>query len=238
MTQQVDCVHQGEVAFITLQRPEAGNRLTNAMAAALAAALDGARGCRVIVLRGAGSDFCVGRDMQPPAAGSRVSPLDVMRDDASPMLELFEAFRRARQPVVAAVQGKAWGIGTVFAGLCDVTIAAENASFRLGELERGIPPAIAMSALLDRMPRKALAHLVFSAEEIDTRAALAAGLASRVVEAARLDQALRDFVAKLLTFRQEALEAVKLYLAAAPRHDEARAAQYGASLLSNILASR
>src|SRR6267142_7140807 len=99
MTQQIDCEHKGEVSFITLQRPEAGNRLTNAMAAALAAALDGSRGCRVIVLRGAGTDFCVGRDMQPPAPGSRVSPLDVMRDDAGPMLELFEAFRRARQPV-------------------------------------------------------------------------------------------------------------------------------------------
>jgi enoyl-CoA hydratase len=238
MTREVQCERKDEVFFVTLARPEAGNRLTNAMAAALAAGLDASRECRVIVLRGAGSDFCVGRDMQPPAPGSRVSPLDVMREDAGPMLELFDAFRRAKQPIVAAVQGKAWGIGTVFAGLCDVTIAAENASFRLGELERGIPPAIAMSALLDRMPRKALAHLVFSAEEIDARAALAAGLASRVVEAARLDEAVQRFVAKLLTFRQEALEAVKLYLAAAPRDDEARAAHYGASLLSNILASR
>jgi glutamate 5-kinase len=62
------------------------------------------------------------------------------------------------------VQGRAWGIGTVFAAMCDVTIASRDASFRLGELERGIPPCIAMSALLDRMLSKALAWLVYSAD--------------------------------------------------------------------------
>jgi len=238
MAEPVEREAQGAVSTITLRRAEAGNRLTNAMAAALGAALDAAAQSRVIVLRGAGADFCIGRDMQPPAPGARVSASEVLQTDAQPMLALFDAFRRCRQPVVAVVQGKAWGIGTVFAALADVTYAAADATFRLGELERGIPPAIALSALIDRMPPKAVAHLVYSAEPIAAAAAMAAGLVSRVVEPAGLADAVEGFVARLLTFAPETVAAVKQYLATAPRFAEAQAALYGSSLLANVLSSR
>jgi enoyl-CoA hydratase/carnithine racemase len=238
MSQHVECTTASAVATITLARPDAGNRLTNAMAAAVGAALDASSACRVIVLRGAGADFCLGRDMQPPKPGSNVSPLEVMRDDTTPMLELFEAFRRRKQPVVGVVQGRAWGIGTVFAGLCDVTIAATNATFRLAELERGIPPCIALSALLDRMPKKVLAHMVYSTLEMDAATALAAGLVSRTVGPASIESDVSEFVARLLSFGPVTTEAVKLYLDTAPHFNEANAALYGSSVLANVLASR
>ncbi len=238
MSQQVEFAADRGVATITLNRPEAGNRLTNAMAAAVAAALNDARASRVILLRGAGADFCVGRDMQPPAPGARVSPLDVVREDTGPMLELFDAFRRVKQPVIGVVQGKAWGIGTVFAGLCDVTLVAAGATFRLAELERGIPPCIAMSPLLDRVPKKVLAHLVLSADEMNAETALAAGLVSRIIAADRLEGTVQAFVARLLSFQPGTAETVKLYLESAPHFNEANAAQYGSSMLANVLASR
>jgi enoyl-CoA hydratase/carnithine racemase len=238
MSQQVELSVDGAQATITLNRPEAGNRLTNAMAAAVGAALHDARAARVILLRGAGADFCIGRDMQPPAPGARVSPLDVMREDTTPMLELFDAFRRLKQPVVGIVQGKAWGIGTVFAGICDITLVAQGSTFRLAELERGIPPCIAMSPLLDRMPKKVLAHLVLSAEEMSAEDALMAGLVSRIVAADKLEDTVQAFVARLLSFQPGTVEAVKLYLDSAPHFNEANAALYGSSMLSNVLASR
>ena len=95
-----------------------------------------------------------------------------------------------------------------------------------------------MSPLLDRMPKKALAHLVLSAEEMSAEAALVAGLISRVVAADQLDAAVQAFVERLLTFRPEAVAAVKQYLDSAPHFNEANAALYGGNLLSNILASR
>jgi enoyl-CoA hydratase/carnithine racemase len=229
---------QGAVSTIGLNRADAGNRLTNAMAEAVAAALARSAQSRVIVLRGAGNDFCIGRDMQPPAPGARVSPGEIMKTDAQPMLDLFDALRRCRQPVVAVVQGRAWGIGAVFAALADVTYAATDATFRLGELERGIPPALALSALIDRMPPKAVAHLVYSAEPISAPAALAAGLVSRIVEPAKLDEEVNVFVARLLAFAPDTVQAVKQYLTTAPRFSEAQAALYGSSLLANVLSSR
>ena len=238
MSQYLECSTDGPVTTITLARPDAGNRLTNEMAAGLAAALDASGASRLIVLRGVGHDFCLGRDMQPPAPGSGVSPQDVMREDTGPMIQLFEAFRRVRQPVLGVLQGRAWGIGMVFAGLCDVSIAAADASFRLAELERGIPPCMAMSALLDRIPPKALAYLVYSAETLDADAALAAGLISRKVEPAAIEAAVAALTARLLSFRPEAVAAVKQFLGTAPRHNEAHAALYGASVLANVLASK
>jgi enoyl-CoA hydratase len=238
MAEHIEHRVEGAVATITLNRAEASNRLSNAMAQALSAALDASALSRVIVLRGAGADFCAGRDMQPPAPGARVSADEILKNDAQPMLALFDAFRRCRQPVLAVTRGKAWGIGTVFAALADVTYAAADSTFRLGELERGIPPAIALSALIDRMPSKALAHLVYSAEPITAPAAMAAGLVSRVTDPAELEAAVDGFIARLLSFAPETVRAVKQYLATAPRFSEANAAVYGASLLANLLSSR
>ena len=66
MSQQIGFAVAGEIATLTLQRPEAGNRLSNEMAASVVAALRQAEGSRLLLLRGAGTDFCLGRDMQPP----------------------------------------------------------------------------------------------------------------------------------------------------------------------------
>jgi enoyl-CoA hydratase/carnithine racemase len=238
MSTLVEFTTHGEVATITLNRPEAGNRLTNAMAADIGTALARCAGMRAIVLRGAGGDFCLGRDMQPPPPGADATPADVMREDAGPMIGMFDAFSRCTQPLVCVVQGRAWGIGTVFAALCDVTFAASDATFRLAELERGIPPCIAMSALIDRMPAKALAYLVYSAETMDAKTALASGIASRIVEAGTLGGEAEMFLEKLFTFAPQPVAAVKAYLEQAPRGNPREALQLGARMLCDVLASR
>jgi enoyl-CoA hydratase/carnithine racemase len=226
------------VTTITIERADEGNRLSNAMALDLIAALDAAQDSLAIVLRASGADFCLGRDMQPPPAGSNVSALDVLRDDAGPMMAMYDAFRRCKVPVIGVVSGRAWGIGLVLAAVCDVTIAASDSTFRLRELERGIPPCIAMAPLLDRLPAKALGYLVLSAEQMDAQTALTFGVVSSVVPAAELDSKLASLVDRLLSFSPAAVAAVKLYLATAPRHDSTGAEHYGASLLANVLASR
>jgi enoyl-CoA hydratase/carnithine racemase len=228
----------GAVVTLTIDRPDAGNRLTNPMLAAIVAALDGAADARVIVLRGAGADFCLGREIEPPAPGSGVNALDILRDDAGPVIALYEALRRRRQPIVGLVQGRAWGLGLVLAAACDVTLAADDSSFRLRELGRGIPPCIAMAPLLDRMPVKAIGHLVYSAEEAGASWAQQAGIVSQVVPARQLETQGDAAVERLLSFPDEAVRTVKQFLASAPRFNEVNAALYGASLLSNVLGSR
>jgi enoyl-CoA hydratase/carnithine racemase len=229
---------EGGVATVWLQRPQDGNRLTNAMALALAEALDAARDCQVIVLRAQGPDFCLGRDMAPPPPGGGFNAADVLREDAAPIQALYEAFGRCRAPVLGLVAGRAWGIGTVLAARCDLTLCETGSSFALRELDRGIPPCIAMAPLVDRMPAKALAHLVLCAEPIDAQAALATGIVGRVVEDGSLQSEGDALVHRLLAFPKPAVQAVKQFLATAPRNNEPNAVLYGAGLLANVLGSR
>lgn len=229
---------EGERAVIELRRPAEGNRLTNGMALVLAEALDACNHAGVIVLRAQGADFCLGRDMAPPRPGSGVTAADVLRDDAAPIEALYAAFGRCRAPVVGLVSGRAWGIGSVLAARCDLTLCSDDSSFALRELERGIPPCIALAPLLDRMPTKALAHLVFGAEPIGAVEALAAGIVGRVVARDALQAEGEALVQRLLSFPSAAVLAVKQYLATAPRHHETNAVRYGAALLANVLGSR
>jgi len=235
---EIGLSRDGAIATLTIDRVDAGNRLSNAMAGALAGALDAAADSRVIILRGQGPDFCLGRDIEPPPPGAGVRALDVLRDDAGPIVALYAALARRSQPIVGAVNGRAWGIGLVLAAMCDVTLVAQDSSFRLRELERGIPPCIAMAPLLGRIPDKALALLVYTAGEADAAWALAQGVASAVVAADALGQRAREAAEKIASFPPEAVDAVKRFMTNAPREDRAKAVQFGASLLANVLGSR
>src|SRR3546814_8451081 len=105
-----------------------------------------------------------------------------------PILGVYDAFRRLPVPVLTLVQGRALGFGCAMVGASDVAIAAASARFALPEMKHGIPPTLAISALVPRVAAKTVADLIYSAEEIDASSAFAAGLLSRVVQ----DVALRS----------------------------------------------
>jgi len=238
MVENISASRDGAILSITIASAEAGNRMTNEMACALADALNAAGDSRVILLRGLGPDFCMGRHMEPPAAGAGARALDILRDDAGPIVALFAALARCHQPIVGAVQGRAWGIGLVLAAMCDLTFAAQGSSFRLRELERGIPPCVAMAPLLGRLGAKALIHLVYTAGDMDAAWALANGVAGEIVEGTVLEQRAREVAEQIISYPPAAVDAVKQFMTHAPRQDEGKAVRYGASLLANVLGSR
>lgn len=198
----------GDITIITLNRPEIGNRVSDPMAGRLADVIDdAAKESRLILFRGAGDEFCLGRE----AMGER-GPLPEayeMRGKVEVIFNLYDAFRRSRVPVIGVVQGRAVGFGCALAALCDITIASEKARFQLPEMGHNIMPTIAMSALVDRVPRKALMYLVYSTAEIDAHKALTYGLVSDVVPADRLDAAVENLIARLKKYPPPALMAVK-----------------------------
>jgi len=97
------------------------------------------------------------------------------------------------------------------AALCDITIASDRARFQLPEMSHRIMPTIAMSALVDRVPRKAATYLVYSTQEIDAHKALTFGLVSNVVPAGELDAAVAGLVEHFKKTPLAALLAVKEY---------------------------
>jgi enoyl-CoA hydratase len=225
----------GVVATLTIDRAAEGNMLTVEMLGELSAAVrDASRSAaKVIVLRSNGPDFCRGR---APGAPSPTA-MKMRANVCEPILDVYDAIGNAHQPVVAVVQGRAHGFGSAVAGACDLTIAADNARFRLPEMEKDLPPTLAISALMARVPRKALTWLVYSMEEIDAHAALQLGIVSTVVPPGDLERALEKLLAVMTVRSPEALNAVKDYFRVAPYMEPRGAADYGANLLAAVLSS-
>src|SRR5262249_52290014 len=156
---------------------------------------------------GAGAHFCQGREVPRPAPGQILSALEAKQIHADPFLSLAAAFERTAAPIVGVIRGQVSGGGCAIAGLCDVTIAAADATFVPPEVHHGIAPCLAMAGLGRRMPRKALVHWVYPADPLDAAAALPLGLVGQVVPPAELDRAADALVKKLLGYAPTAVQA-------------------------------
>lgn len=201
----------GDVVTITLNRPEAGNRQTDATWAQVTEMFNGAsKEARLVLFKGVGDDFCLGREAmgQQPA-----NPLEAyaVRDRAETIFNLYGAFRNCRAPILGIVQGRAVGLGCALAALCDITLAGDAARFSFPETAHRIMPTIAFSALVDRIPRKAATFMMYSAQEIDAHKALTFGLVSNVVPARDLDGAVGTLVDHLKKMPVAAVLALKEY---------------------------
>src|SRR5574341_376535 len=200
----------GDVTIITLNRPEAGNRQTDATWAQVTDMFDAAaKDSRAIVFKGAGDDFCLGREAM--GAPGPVLEAYSVRERSDTIFNLYGAFRSAKVPIIGVVQGRAVGLGCALAALCDITIASEKARFQFPETAHRIMPTIAFSALVDRMPKKAATFMIYSAREIDAQKALTFGLVSDVVAHGELDGSVNRLVEHFTKMPLPAVLAVKEY---------------------------
>ena len=195
----------GPVAVVTIDRPTARNAVNEAVASAMAAALDDLDArteIRVIVLTGAGGTFCAGMDLkgfltgENPLAGGRGFGGIVERPPA--------------KPVIAAVEGYALAGGFEIALACDLIVASEEATFGLPEVTRGL---VAAAGGLLRLPRRIPYHLAMEIALTGGRVPAArlqhAGLITRLVPAGQaLDQA-RQLAFLIAENAPLALEATK-----------------------------
>ncbi|MFM0124168.1 enoyl-CoA hydratase/isomerase family protein [Paraburkholderia sp. RL18-101-BIB-B] len=206
----------GRCLELTIDNPAHDNAVSDDMARELADLLDAAADeADLVVLRGAGADFCSGRMSMGKRSGTQPQALD-RRRKTEVIFRCYDAFRATPVPVIGVVRGRAHGFGCAIAALCDITLAASTASFQIPEMAHNILPTMVMSALIDRMPAKELAYLVYSTREIDAAAALAYGLVSEVVPDAGLDAAFEALRSAMLNMPRPALCGIKEYLRSAP----------------------
>src|SRR5580765_5749525 len=170
------------IARITLNRPEKRNALDGEVIAELksvfsASASDAAS--RVVLLTGAGADFCSGADLANLETTAQNSLLDNLAD-ARATADLFLAMRNHPRPVVAAVQGRALAGGCGIATACDIILAAESAQFGYPEVNIGFVPAMVMAILRRSVSEKAAVELVVTGEPVSASHAYELGLVHRV----------------------------------------------------------
>jgi methylglutaconyl-CoA hydratase len=180
------------IVMITLNRPEAANALSIEMLEGLRDALLTCkydRAVRCIVITGAGEKaFCAGADLKERAGMDSVQ----VRKTVSLIRESINSLESLPQPVIAAVNGVAFGGGTELALACDIRIASETAKLGLTETSLGIIPGAGGTQRLPRLVGKGRAkELIFTARRIDANEALEIGLVEFTVPFASLiDKAL------------------------------------------------
>lgn len=188
--------HVDAVALVTLNRPERRNALGGTLREDLVAAMAHAgqdAAVRAIVLTGAGSCFCAGGDLRMLLDSVQAPGGRPLRDKTEPqrdatLLSVYEASK----PVIAAVNGPAFGAGMNLALAADIRIASHTARLCQSHVLRGLMPDYAGTYLLPRIVGHAKAcELVYTGAIVDAQEALALGLINAVVEpAALLDKAL------------------------------------------------
>ena len=236
MSNEILVQQDGPILRVTLNRPEAGNGVSNDMARELTGIFERAHETsQFVLLRGAGEDFCTGRaGMGPP--GKQPEALD-LREENEVVFNCYGAFRRSPVPIVGVVQGRALGFGCALAASCDITLASDGARFQLPEMGHNIMPTMAMSSLVDRVPRKALMYLTYSTATIDAQRALMYGIVSDVVSAGSLENAVETLCAALTKAPRPATLAVKEYARVALSMDLQGAVDFARNLHATINSS-
>lgn len=177
------------VAVIRLNRPEARNAISAAMAEAIeafVAEIEADDKIRVGIVASSGKSFCAGADLKEVAAGRG----DGLGRPGSGFAGFV--YSAKRKPWIAAVHAPAYGGGTEIALTCDMIVAGESASFSLPEVQRGlIAGAGGVYRMARAVPRAIALEMITAAVPLGARRAYDLGLVNRVVEdAAVLDEAI------------------------------------------------
>ena len=197
MSDQIQTELAGGVLTITLARPEKKNAITQAMYAVLAEATQRARtddAVRVLVFKGQGDSFSAGNDIADfIALGSQGQKPAQM-----PVFDFLKALADLDKPAVAAVRGRAVGIGLTMLLHCDMVVVAEDALLSVPFINLALAPEAASSMLLPAVLGHQRAFELFAlGEPIDGRTAVAWGLANRAVPADQVEAVAAELAAKL-----------------------------------------
>ena len=237
MSDDILVKQDGPILRITINRPDHGNAATDPMALELTGILEKAADTsRLAVLRGAGKDFCVGRASM--GARPAVDPEALERKRQSDVIfNTYNAFRNSRIPIIAVVTGRAHGFGCAIAGVADMTIAAESATFSIPEMAHRILPTMVISALMDRVPRKELTYLVYSTAAVSAARARECGLISEFVADAKLDEFVEALCKTILAAPNPATEGAKEFLRRAFTMDVPSAIDYARNIHATVNSS-
>jgi enoyl-CoA hydratase/carnithine racemase len=231
MTEHIRIEKRDNILTLTMARPDKKNALTNAMYGALADAINAAEtdpSARVVVLRGEGDMFTSGNDVGEFAAiatGAMQGERHVSR--------FLQSLVQSTRPLVAAVQGRAVGVGTTMLLHCDFVLLAENAQLTTPFINLALVPEAASTLLMPLRIGYARAYEMFAlGEAMNATTALSAGIANRVVPLDKLHAEAAVIAARLAKQPVGSLAATKRLM----RNPAVLAAQISAE--SQVFAER
>jgi methylglutaconyl-CoA hydratase len=178
------------VAHITLDSPENRNALTDALVSELLAHLRAAMSepaVRCVVLTGRGPAFCAGADLKRRGGGAGGG-------GRSPFVAVLDLIWNGPKPVIAAVNGAAFGGGVGLVAACDIAVASESAKFSFSEVRLGLIPAVISVVVVPKIGPNQTMRLFLTGERFDGSRAVEYGLVHRAVPADQLEAAVQTEV--------------------------------------------
>ncbi|MGI8783104.1 MAG: enoyl-CoA hydratase/isomerase family protein [Acidobacteriota bacterium] len=215
------------IGTITFNQPDTRNALTTEMMSEVSAALaawEPRPEIRAVILTGAGSTFCAGADLK--TLGRLLdNTTEENRRDSERMAGFFRAVYLYPKPVLAAVNGPAYGGGCGVISACDLAVAADTATLSYSEVRLGFVPAIVMTFLLRSVGEKRSKELLLTGRLIDAQTALNFGLYNAVVPADQLLEKTLELAREVIANSPTALAVTKTLMAHIQGHtlDEALA---------------
>jgi enoyl-CoA hydratase/carnithine racemase len=211
--EQIDVTDDGGITTITLNRPEKLNALAGHMRRDLAEALEAAgsdRAVHVVVITGVGRAFCSGGDVAAMADLIERQDADEFSRLLGSARRVVTAIRHMTKPVIASINGPAFGAGFNLALACDLRIASSNATFSQSFAKVGLHPDWGGTYFLPRLvtPNKAC-EMFFLGDPIDAEEAKRLGLVNFVVAPSELESETRKLAERLRAAPAVAIGAAK-----------------------------
>jgi enoyl-CoA hydratase/carnithine racemase len=213
MYEQIDVTHDAGITTITLNRPEKLNALAGHMRRDLAEALEAAgsdRAVHVVVITGSGRGFCAGGDVAAMADLIERQDADEFSRLLGSARRVVTAIRHMTKPVIASINGPAFGAGFNLALACDLRIASSNASFSQSFTKVGLHPDWGGTYFLPRLvPANKACEMFFLGETISAEEAQRLGLINFVVSPSELEAETRKLAERLRDAPAIAIAAAK-----------------------------
>jgi methylglutaconyl-CoA hydratase len=228
MFQTLTLEHTGQIATLTLNRPDKRNAISGEMISELQTALDDVENshARVGIITGAGKAFSAGMDLEMLAAIMKQSPAQ-NQEDSKRIAKMFRRLWSCTKPMIAAVNGAALAGGCGIATLCDFTLAVPEAKFGYTEVKIGFLPAIVSVFLTRQIGEKRARDLLLTGRVIEAKEAKEMGLVTEIVESDKLMTRANELAATLIAASPASVTRAKRLLttaaAAGVDHDLERA---------------
>ncbi len=196
MSQQLNLNIIDEVATVTLNRPDIHNAFNTELIAELTTAfihLNDNANVRVVVLTGTGKSFSAGADLNWMRSMADAGETE-NREDSIRLAAMFRAINNVNKPVIASVNGHAFGGGVGMLACADMVISVDSAKFGLTEVKLGLIPATIAPLVQAKIGQSQMRRYAISGEVFDAVQAMRIGLVHEVVTAAALDATVQRHI--------------------------------------------
>ena len=204
---------EDHVAWITLNRPEALNALNSGLWSEIHQCLDTAekdKDVRVVVITGTGRAFSAGDDIKE--VSTLKTPSEIRNFFTNYAAPTIAKIIQLSKPIIASVNGLAFGGGCELALLCDLVIASENALFAIPEARVGAYPPIACAIGVYFTGKLNLSMLALTGEPITANEAHRIGLVNKVVSSDKLRDVTKELAEKIMLSAPSSIRAIKSML--------------------------